>query len=160
MSDTALAEPRETRAPRVTGKLKSALELMVDDGLRINEAAETVGMTTHAIREAFGKPHVLAFVRKRKQQLRESVSARNITRLAEIRDAADNMPAVQAIKLLEEMGDEHAMRSQGVSASPGVTIRIVNVNSGQAMAPSPVTESRVIDGEVVEPANRIDRGEK
>jgi hypothetical protein len=38
------------------------------------------------------------------------------------RDAADNMPAVNAIKLLEELGDDHSQRQSGLSAQPGVSV--------------------------------------
>lgn len=60
--------------------------------------------------------------------LREGALPRNITRLIEIRDAADNMPAVQAIKLLEEMDQVERSSPGGVGQSlvPGVTINIVS----------------------------------
>jgi hypothetical protein len=93
-------------------------------------------MTTHAVREAFAKPHVLEYVRKRRQMLLASVNARNIQRLAEIRDAADNMPAVNSVLALERMaGDASSTGGTGVSHSPGVTIVI---NSGQSDERQPV----------------------
>ena len=36
------------------------------------------------------------------------------------------MPAVQAIKVLEQLGDEQQQRGSAVTATPGVTIRVVN----------------------------------
>jgi hypothetical protein len=47
--------------------------------------------------------------------------------LCEIADADNNMPAVNAIKALEMLGDEQITNKQ--TASPGVTIRIVNVSA-------------------------------
>lgn len=85
------------------------------------------------MRLALEKPPVLAALKREKQVLRESVSARNILRLAEIRDAADNMPAIQAIRTLEQMGDDQPGAASGASASPGITIRIIN------QAPAPPT---------------------
>jgi hypothetical protein len=109
---------------------------MVDEGKRIDLAAQEVGMTTSAVRKAFERPHVLEYVRKRRQMLLASVNARNIQRLAEIRDAADNMPAVNSVLALERMaGDASSTGGTGVSHSPGVTIVI---NSGQSDERQPV----------------------
>jgi hypothetical protein len=56
---------------------------------------------------------------------RGSTIARNLHRLCEIRDAEDNMPAVNAIKALMGIDDEQTNKQNVPSA--GVTIRIVNV---------------------------------
>jgi hypothetical protein len=63
--------------------------------------------------------------------LRARESPANIHRLCEIRDAADNMPAVNAIKTLEGL-DEDLMRRNTDTPTPGIVLRIVN------MAPQPV----------------------
>jgi hypothetical protein len=143
MSNTALETPRKPAEPlrrspaaRVQGKLAVALALMVDEGCPMSEAAQQAGMTTHAVREAFAKPHVLEYVRKRRQMLLASVNTRNIQRLAEIRDAADNMPAVNSVLALERMaGDATSTPGGSLSHSPGVTIVI---NSGQSDERQPV----------------------
>jgi len=89
-------------------------------------------MTTSAVRKAFERPHVLDYVRKRRQMLLASVNARNIQRLAEIRDAADNMPAVNSVLALERMaGDASSTGGTGVSHSPGITIQVVTVQSDE-----------------------------
>jgi len=139
MSNTALETPRKPAEPlrrspaaRVQGKLAVALALMVDEGRPMSEAAQQAGMTTHAVREAFAKPHVLKYVRKRRQMLLASVNARNIQRLAEIRDAADNMPAVNSVLALERMaGDASSTGGTGVTHSPGVTIIIGAVQTDE-----------------------------
>ena len=143
MTDTAIAIPprqlleaRDRSAPgRVTGKLKVAIDEMVWSGLRRNDAAKLAGMAVHGLREAFRKPHVKAYYRAQLEVLRESERARNIHRLAEIRDAGHNMPAVQAIKALEQLGDEQSGRSSA-PATPGL---VVVINSG----PQPVEASDV-----------------
>lgn len=147
MSDIAVSNERPAPVPsgrqRIAPKLAKALSLMVDEAMPIHKAAQAAGMTTYAVRLAFEKPHVLQFVRKRKQMLRESISLANITRLAEIRDAANNMPAVNAIKLLEEMGEDRSgAPGDGAASSPGVTINIINgiaPASGQHTGGFPVT---------------------
>lgn len=140
MSDLAVSQT-DSRTPsppryRVKGKLAIALALMVDEGKRIDIAAQEAGLTTRTVRDAFMKPHVIDYVRKRRVMLRESINAKNDFRLAEIRDAANNTPAVNAIAMLERMNDvAGSHQAGGVSNSPGVTIVI---NSGQSDERQPV----------------------
>jgi len=58
---------------------------------------------------------------------RDCRRARNYQRLAEIADAENNMPAVNAIKAL--MYEEMDQTNNKQTTSPGVTIRIVNVSA-------------------------------
>lgn len=137
---TSAPEPLPTRqaieaktrsAPmRVTGKLAVAINLMIETGARWDDAAGQVGLTARTMRLALARPHVIGFLRARKQVFREAASTANIKRLCEIRDAADNMPAVQAIRLLEQLPDENASAAKGLA--PGFVVQIVNV---QQVAP-------------------------
>jgi hypothetical protein len=116
----------------VTGKLKVALDAMLYEGSRRADAAKAAGMTDHGLREAFKKPHVKAYYNAGLVVLRESERARNIKRLTEIRDKADNMPAVQAIKALEGLGDDLPVGlGDPRQQQPGISIRIIH----QAPAP-------------------------
>jgi hypothetical protein len=115
----------------VSGRLKVAMDAMLFEGSRRADAAKAAGMTDHSLREAFKKPHVKAYYNVGLQVLRDSERAKNIRRLAEIRDAADNMPAVQAVKALEQLADDDAKHPSGMHSAPGITIRIINP------APSP-----------------------
>jgi hypothetical protein len=63
--------------------------------------------------------------------LRTSERARNIQRLTEIRDKADNMPAVNAIKMLEQI-DEASAAAGSAQRAPGVTILVVNHSTPSA----------------------------
>ena len=139
MKEIAPPFPEPLRKPRtavIPSRIAHALKLMVDEGKPIHLAAQASGVSTHVVREAFAKPYVLEYVRKRRQMLLASVNARNIQRLAEIRDAADNMPAVNSVLALERMaGDQASGQAGGVSHSPGVTIVI---NSGQSDERQPV----------------------
>lgn len=120
------AEPAHKRM-QIRGKLKATLDAMVWDGLEWQAAAKAHNFHVVSMRKAMGLPHVQAYLRSERQVLRESLSPRNIHRLREIRDAADNMPAIQAIRTLEGMGDDAIGGVAAVSHSPGITIRILNV---------------------------------
>jgi hypothetical protein len=145
------ANPRERKtvlpAKRIGGRLKQALDLMVwGDGERRyfpdNEAAAIAGLNVLSIRNALHKPHVQAYYRTQCQVLRSRESAACIHRLCEIRDAADNMPAVQAIKTM--MFDEYEQTNRPNTPTPGVSIRVVQVSS----PPAPIdikAAPRIID---------------
>lgn len=147
MSDasTAIATlPRsEIRPDRITPRMRKAVDGMVEQGLSWQDAAKAAGLDVRSMRKALERPHVIAFIRKRKEMLRQSVSAANIHRLRRIADAAPNMPAVAAIKFLEEMGeDRNGAPGDGIASSPGVTINIINgiaPASGQHTGGFPVT---------------------
>jgi hypothetical protein len=126
------ANPRERKtvlpAKRIGGRLKQALDLMVwGNGERRylpdNEAAAIAGLNVISIRNALHKPHVLAYYKQQREVLRSRESATNIHRLCEIRDAADNMPAVNAIRALEGM-DEAGLMRRATDTTPGISIVI------------------------------------
>ncbi len=133
MTDTSITttEPKPIRrstkpqAPAdrpPTGRTKQALDLMVHDGLTDNEAAVKAGITLTAIRMAIQKRGVRAYLQEQREVSRARICARNIHRLAEIRDKADNMPAVQAIKMLEQRDEDEARAASAARHSPGVVI--------------------------------------
>jgi hypothetical protein len=150
------AHPRERRnvipIKRIGGRLKQALDLMIwGDGKRRylpdNEAAAIAGLNVLSIRNALQKPHVLAYYREQREVLRARESPANIHRLCEIRDADNNMPAVNAIKALEMIGDEQTSRPN--TPTPGISIRIVQVSS----PPAPIdikAAPRIIDASDVD----------
>ena len=136
-TDVALStDKRPNRIDRLTPKVRRAIEIMVWDGKPYNEAAAEVGLTTRAMRLALDKPFVLAAMKRELQVLTQSERARDIRRLHEIRDAADNMPAINAIRTLIGMDSEGGSINPGASPSPGVTIRIIN----QAPASPPMID--------------------
>ena len=138
MSDLALQTTaplprRQSTLPEknVKGRLKRALDMMIWEGAGDNEAAVIVGMNVVSIRNALTRPNVRAYYRQQCEVLRSRESAKNIHRLTQIRDAADNMPAVNAIKALEQLGAEqtHSISQQ----TPGITIVIQGAASAQPM---------------------------
>lgn len=164
MSDTAITtieQPSRQRLAakgrseplKVTGKLRKAIEYMVFEGSKTDykSAAEKAGLTAHAIRLALDRPHVKAFYRQLVEVLRTAEEARTIHRFAEIRDAADNMPAVQAGKELLRTPDESSSNNKGFA--PGFCVQIVNVQQASSMPHTPTIEAKpLIDNEDVHDA--------
>ena len=134
ITTTAANPHRQALAKRLTARVRQAVELMVWDGKPYNEAATESGLTVRAMRLALARPHVMAFYKAELQVLRTSEEPRSIIRLAEIRDAANNMPAVQAAKHLLEREQTNSNSNDGTS--PGVTIRIVNQTALVTAAPA------------------------
>jgi len=94
--------PRKQRTPKrltINKRLKTALELMVfgvDEGpqagypLTRAEAAQSVGMLDHSLRQALRKPHVRQYYNGLCQVLRTSERPKSLARIAELRDVADS----------------------------------------------------------------------
>ncbi len=121
----AIAAQDRSAPRRVTGRVKVALDAMVWEGLTRDNAAQAASLSVHGLREALRKPHVKAYYNSQLEVLRTSERARNIHRLIAIRDAADNMPAVQAIDRLERLDEQRAAAAQ--QAAPGFVIQVLNV---------------------------------
>src|ERR1700687_5700108 len=86
----AAAIPGRSRRNAVTGKLKTALALMVWDNLTRKEAAAMAGLADSSLRFAFRKPHVMAYYHTELKALRDNLRAKNIHRLDGIADKSDN----------------------------------------------------------------------
>ena len=129
-ADNSRLARNKTPPLRITRRVKDAIDAMVELGLPYDKAAAEADLTPRAMRLALAKPHVIAYYKAQCQVFRASTTARNLHRLCEIRDADNNMPAVNAIKALELINDEQTTNKQ--TTSPGVTIRIVNVSAAPA----------------------------
>jgi hypothetical protein len=126
-------ERKPLQAPPLARK---AIELMVWEGHHRDEAAKAAGMLPKSLYNALRKHHVRAYYLAQLEVLRTSERARNIHRLCEIRDAANNMPAVQAIKTLEALPDDMPAGG-GQQMVPGLSIIIT--------AAPPAAQGPVID---------------
>ena len=112
---------KRRRKRGLTHAVRTAIDAMVYDRCTRAEACKRAGFTERALYLAFEKPEVAAYFNKALEVLRAGERPKNIHRLCEIRDAADNMPAVNAIKALMQLDDENAMRSTN-APTPGVVI--------------------------------------
>src|SRR5216683_1907793 len=98
----AAAIEGRSRRGAVTGKLRTALDLMVWSGEKRAGAAEKAGLADCSLRAALRKPHVLQHYNAELTALRTSLRARNVHRLDTIADESRNdMARVAAVKALE-----------------------------------------------------------
>lgn len=111
---------------RVTGKVRTAIEAMVWQGLPRKEAAELAGLSEHGLYKALRKPPVKAFYLDECEMLRTSGRARRIHRLEAMVEQDDNKAAVvNAVLALERLGETQGNANAGHSITPGVVIQIV-----------------------------------
>jgi hypothetical protein len=150
----AIAAKNRSAPRKVTGRLRAALIEMIWRGSRRADAAQSAGMTDHSLREALRKPHVKAFYLGELGSLRESERPRTFHRLVELRDQDENRnAAVAAARVLEMPPDGEQVRSLH-SATPGVTIRLVNVvQPGAPALPVPAIDVTPIEDELTRDVN-------
>jgi hypothetical protein len=128
MTRQAAAIEGRSRRGAVTGKLRTALDLMVWQGKPRAEAAKEAGLADSSLRFALRKPHVLQHYNAELAALRTSLRARNVHRLDCIADTSRNdMAKVAAIKAMEAIADQaDEKRGPGAQMLPGLQIVIVN----------------------------------
>ena len=141
--DRPLKRPNAPNLGKVTPQQRDALDRMVWEGIAWDKAAKDAQINLHQFRTLLGKPATLQYLRAQRQVLRASLSTANIHRLAQIRDAADNMPAVNAIKLLEDMGEDDP-KAGDKAITPGITIQI---NTSSPRAPQVTDNTVIIDAD-------------
>ena len=125
-SPQAIAAPERSRPGRVTGKLRTAIDVMVWEGASRPQAAEQAGLTDHGLRQALRRPHVLAHYRNECEVLRVSGRAKRLHRLDALALQDENKnAAVAAIKVAEQLGDEQRGPSGSVTL-PGLVIQVIN----------------------------------
>lgn len=115
-----LAAQGRSAPGKVTGRLKIALDAMVWRGMKRAEAAALAGLKEQSLYVALARPHVRSAYLHQLEVLRNSERARNIHRAIEIRDAANNKPAMEALKWLHQV-DEQAQQVGGTTM-PGFVI--------------------------------------
>jgi hypothetical protein len=125
-----------TRPKRVTGKLVHAIKRIIEHGDDLEQAGKASGLTTHAVRCALARPHVIAYMRERRHVFRAYLCASNEWHAARIREQTDNhTAAIQAIRILNELGDEHERKN--AIRTPGITIQIIAAPSGKDVTSAP-----------------------
>jgi len=131
-TSTAVATPHQAvsvkyrSAPgRVTGRLKEALDLVVNEGTDPYEAAAKVGLHARSMRLALARKHVLAYLRAQREVLRQRASAQNIFHAVKMRESSTNeMAKLGAMKFIEAI-EETPRLGAGQPSVPGLCVVIV-----------------------------------
>jgi hypothetical protein len=142
----AVAIEGRSRRGAVTGKLKTALDLMVWDNFKRKDAAEKAGLADSSLRFAFRKPHVMAYYHAGLKALRDNLRARNVHRLDTIADDSKNdMARVAAVKALEVIADQADEKQRpGTAMLPGLQIVIVNgTTAPKVIGPAPFPQPAI-----------------
>jgi hypothetical protein len=143
----AIAARDRTLPGRVTGKLYKAIDAMVWSAASRKEAAQVAGLTDHGLRQALRRPHVMAHYLSECEVLRASGRAKRLHRLEEL--AAQNVNingAVAAIKAAEQI-TEDPVRSGGANPTPGIVLRVININAAPSTTPNDPAFKQIIDAE-------------
>jgi hypothetical protein len=131
---TAGPVDKRRRKRGLTTAVRTAIDAMLYDRCTRAQACKRAGFTERALYLALEKAEVAAYWNAGLQVLRAGERAQNIHRLCEIRDAADNMPAVNAVKTLEMLDAEAAARPVGQADARGIVIKFIT------QAPAPVVD--------------------
>ena len=132
---------KRRRKRGLTVAVRTAIDAMIYDRCTRAQACKRADFTERALYLALAKAEVAQYWNQALQVLRVGERASNIHRLCDIRDAANNMPAVNAIKTLEMIDSEAAGRPTSPT-SPGIVIKFIT----QAPQPAPIDITpRVID---------------
>lgn len=126
-TQSAIAKPaKPARELKVTGKVRVAIDAMVWQGLKRDDAAQHAGMKANSLYVALRRPDVKAHYLAELDVLRTSERARNIHAAVEVRDQTDNQTArIQAVKWLEESAETKRDSSGQRVTTPGVVV-VVN----------------------------------
>ena len=133
---TAGPVDKRRRKRGLTVAVRTAIDAMIYDRCTRAQACKRAGFTERALYLALAKAEVAAYWNRGLDVLRTGERASNIHRLCEIRDAANNMPAVNAVKALEMLDAEAVARPLG-QPSPGIVIRFVTQTVSQTVTQAP-----------------------
>jgi hypothetical protein len=130
---------KRRRKRGLTTAVRTAIDAMIYDRCTRAQACKRAGFTERALYLALAKTEVAQYWNAALQVLRVGERASNIHRLCAIRDAANNMPAVNAVKALE-MLDAEAIARPASQTSPGIVIRFVTQTVTQAAQSAPIVD--------------------
>jgi hypothetical protein len=132
---------------RIGKKLAAALRELVFEGKDIAKAAQSAGLTGHALRCALAKPHVIQALKRERDVFHAFARAGNIHALLDVRQNSRNDNArVAAAKVIENSTDER--QSAGVQTVPGLTVVVVQAASITADDAHSQPKPLIINGSV------------
>lgn len=129
------------RELKVTRVVKAAIDAMVWQGMKREDAAQAAGMKDNSLYVALRRPEVKAYYLDQCEVLRTSGKARRIHRLEQMVEQDDNKAAVvNAVLALERLGDSQLNGNAGQSVTPGVVIQIIGNASVQSVPDTRLTQ--------------------
>jgi hypothetical protein len=146
----ALASGRhEVKRPRPLPKpVRSAITLMVEQGIDYVEAARACGIKPENLRLWFDRPLFLQALRAQRKAWREAGCAGNETALLRVRNTSENgMAVIGAVRGLEDLAEREVVQTRGTQQTPGLVIQII---SPTPLEPKPVAAA-IEDEQPLEP---------
>jgi hypothetical protein len=113
------------RTLRITRRVRAAVDAMVWQGLKRDEAAQAAGLKDNSLYVAFSRPDVKAYYLSQCEVLRVSGRARRIHRLDEISEQNTNLNAAVAAIKAAELVDEDRVGSGASAPFSGVVVNII-----------------------------------
>ena len=116
------------RPRRIPQAVQAAVLLMIHEGTDFVTAAQANGLRPDTMRRWLHRPELVSLIRRERAAFRQAICSGNEHALAAIRDepAGNAMAKVNAIRTLEALGEEAALRSSE-APSPGIVLRVVTV---------------------------------
>jgi len=97
----------KTKRNGVSGRLKTALDDMIENGTPWELAGPKADLTVRAMRLALARPPVIRYLREKRGVWLSSATGQNLHAMARVRDQDSNMAAaVQAARSLESLASE------------------------------------------------------
>lgn len=123
-AQSAAAQERKADKPKKVGrKTRAAIDLMVWEGAKRSEAAQRLGMSDNALRQAFQLPHVLAYLNQQMEVLRSSARSHALFRITDLVDSAQSERVkLDAAKYLDGM--DRTVHQQGAQVNVGVQVNV------------------------------------
>ena len=128
-SPLVASRPAPVRAVRIPEKVRHAITAMVEEGLDFVSAGKQHGVTAQMMRRWLGRAEAITYLRAERSRFRQSVCAQNESYLVAIRGGDNSMAAVRAIQVLEGLDEQGSLRRVGSEQTPGIVLKIVNVNA-------------------------------
>jgi hypothetical protein len=97
----------KTKRNGVSGRLKTALDDMIENGTPWEQAGPKADLTVRAMRLALARPPVIRYLREKRGIWLSSATGQNLHAMARVRDQDNNQAAaVQAARSLEALASE------------------------------------------------------
>jgi hypothetical protein len=131
MFGTPVAASRRepVRVARLPEGVRLAIIDMVELGNDFIAAGKRHGVKPQVMRRWLGRAECISFLRKERARFRQTVCAQNEAYLVAIRAGDNSMAAVRAIQVLEGLDEQGSLRRVGSEQTPGIVLKIVNVNA-------------------------------